>query len=116
MGDGSELSCVTTQKDDVVIVALTGAIDCTHSNILSGVLAKTREQQHPKRIILDMSRVNYVDSSGLGILVAERSRSVKARIDFRLCGLAGAVLGVFRMAHLDRLFELYDSTDQAMED
>jgi anti-sigma B factor antagonist len=54
-----------------------------------------------KRIVLDMTEVPYVDSSGLGVLVgcAEKAKASGGMV--RLAGLTGRVMRTIQIAHLD---------------
>lgn len=107
---------LTHQVEDTpeaVIVSLSGSIDCTHSNELSAILEEIREA-HQKGLMLDFSSINYIDSSGLGVLVAERSRYAKLGRQFRICCLIESVSRVFQMSHLNRVFSLHETRKDAL--
>lgn len=67
----------------------------------------------PERIILDLSQVEFVDSSGLGAIVAAMKQlGVGRKLD--LCGLTQSVDNVFRLTRMDTVFRLYPSIDTAL--
>jgi anti-sigma B factor antagonist len=66
----------------------------------------------PDHVILDLSLVAFIDSSGLGAIVA----SMKQLGDHRqldLAGLSPMVDKVFRLTRMDTVFNLFASLDQA---
>ena len=115
MGEVSKLTHQIIKQEDALIILLQGSVDCTQAARLTEILKTGREESKPKRMILNMTEVAYVDSSGLGVLVAERSRAVRAGIDFSLCGMGGEVKKVFHLAHLDRLFQIFASQEEALQ-
>lgn len=67
----------------------------------------------PDRIILDLSGVDFVDSSGLGAIVASlKQMGAGRRLD--LAGLTPTVDKVFRLTRMDTVFNLFPSLDDAL--
>ena len=67
----------------------------------------------PARVILDLSRVGFIDSSGLGAIVAAMKLMPQgARLE--LAGLSPAVDKVFRMTRMDSIFVIHDSARTAI--
>jgi anti-sigma B factor antagonist len=67
----------------------------------------------PDRIILDLSSVDFVDSSGLGAIVASlKQMGTGRRLD--LAGLTPTVDKVFRLTRMDTVFNLFPSLDKAL--
>ena len=67
----------------------------------------------PDHVILDLSSVSFIDSSGLGAIVA----SMKQLGDHRrldLAGLTPVVDKVFRLTRMDTVFKLFPSLDDAL--
>ncbi len=69
---------------------------------------------HPsKRVILDLSQVDFVDSSGLGAVVgAMKQLGRERRLD--LAGLTPAVDKVFRMTRMDTVFRIFPDRESAV--
>jgi len=61
-------------------------------------------------VLLDMSEVEFLDSSGLGAVVAARKLLGSDRT-LALAGLQPAVDKVMRLTHMDRVFPIYPDTD-----
>jgi anti-sigma B factor antagonist len=101
-------------RPEAVVVHLGGCVDCTQTNRLVELFQETREKAD-KDVIIELSDLTYIDSAGLGTLVAERSRWVRKGLQFRLCSPIPAVNSVFRSSHLDRLFEIHPTLEAALK-
>lgn len=65
------------------------------------------------RVVLDLTAVDFIDSSGLGAIVASMKQlGDDRRLD--LAGLSPAVDKVFRLTRMDTVFRLYPSLDDAL--
>jgi anti-sigma B factor antagonist len=74
---------------------------------------RTETDGGPNRIILDLSCVDFVDSSGLGAIVGSlKQLGAGRRLD--LSGLTPTVDKVFRLTRMDTVFNLFPSLDKAL--
>lgn len=69
----------------------------------------------PERVILDLSAVVLIDSSGLGAIVATMKHLAPEKT-LILAGLTGPVDRVFRLTRMDSVFMLYPTLDHALQD
>ncbi|MBF0482106.1 MAG: STAS domain-containing protein [Desulfovibrionaceae bacterium] len=58
------------------------------------------------KLVIDMSKVEFIDSRGLGTCIALMKLVEKEGV-LGLCGLQHNVLGVFRLTRLDRVFRIF---------
>ena len=66
------------------------------------------------RLVLDLSRLRFVDSSGLGaILSCLRQLSAKNG-DLKLCGLSKQVRGAFELVRMHRVFDIAETREEAV--
>jgi anti-sigma B factor antagonist len=65
----------------------------------------------PDRVVLDLSDVNFVDSSGLGSLVALHKTMRDGR-KLEIAGAANSVLSLFKLTRMDRVFVMHPSIEQ----
>lgn len=65
-------------------------------------------------VVLDLQQVQFVDSSGLGAIVASMKAMGKGRT-LALAGLTPTVEKVFRLTRMDSVFPMYASLDDALE-
>jgi anti-sigma B factor antagonist len=74
---------------------------------------RSATENGPARVILDLSAVDFVDSSGLGAIVAAMKQLGGTR-RLELAGLTPAVAKVFRLTRMDTVFRLHASLDDAL--
>ena len=68
-----------------------------------------------KKIVIDFSKVPYIDSSGLATLIELLQRLKKNGGSLRICSVSDQVKNVFEITKLHKLFEVYDDQRGALE-
>ena len=103
----------TESKNGLMICRVDGDIDINCSPELKKVFDKLISQKTPK-IIIEMTKVVYVDSSGLATLVGilKNMRSYGGKM--RIAGMSPKVKSLFEITKLDKLFEIMASEEEAM--
>ena len=67
-----------------------------------------------KKLVFDLSRLRFVDSSGLGAFLS-CLRHVNAKGgDLKLCGMSKQVRAVFELVRLHRIFDILGTTEEAV--
>lgn len=66
-----------------------------------------------RSLVLDLAAVTLIDSSGLGALIASL-KSVRAEDDLVISGARAEVARMFRLTRMDRIFRMYENTDDAV--
>jgi len=100
--------------DNVTILDVSGDIDLSSSpEVRKALLREFRENRMP-RVALNLGGVRYIDSSGVASLVEglKASRDLGAR--FILYGLGTIVREVLQLSRLVKVFEIYDTEEQAL--
>jgi anti-sigma B factor antagonist len=67
-----------------------------------------------KQVVLDMSGVKFVDSSGLGALISCLRLLNSRRGDFKLCAMSKTVRALFELMRMHRVFNIHDSRQEAV--
>ncbi|MEM8632810.1 MAG: STAS domain-containing protein [Pseudomonadota bacterium] len=75
-------------------------------------LFRDAAQGAAQRVILDLSRVQFIDSSGLGAVVAAMKLLDREKT-LELAGLTPTVAKVFRLTRMDSVFKIHGSLDEA---
>ncbi len=65
------------------------------------------------RLVLDLVAVNFIDSSGLGAIVAVLKK-LGGKGALVISGLHDSTLAMFKLTRMDRVFSLYDDIDAAV--
>jgi len=68
-----------------------------------------------KRIVLNLGEVNYIDSGGLGTLVALYTSARSAGVSIKLANLTQRVGDLLQVTKLLTVFEVYDSEEKALQ-
>lgn len=66
-----------------------------------------------RQLVLDLSRVDFIDSSGLGAIVSVL-KSVGRDGSLRLCGLQDSVFSIFRLTRMTQVFSIHASPEDAI--
>lgn len=66
------------------------------------------------KVVLDMSSLKFVDSSGLGALIACLRDANSRKGDFRLGAMPRTVLALFELMRMHRVFSIHDTVDNAV--
>ena len=70
-------------------------------------------QAGERRLVLDLSQVEFLDSSGLGALVSIL-KSLGSQGAMAVCGAQGAVLSLFKLTRMDKVFAIYPDRQEAL--
>lgn len=95
------------------VLPLEGEIDLHVSPQVATSLNAMVEEK-PKRLIVDLSRVSYIDSSGLAVLIEGMQNVENYGGKFILAGLQDNVRPIFEMARLDQVFVIFPHVDAAL--
>jgi anti-sigma B factor antagonist len=76
--------------------------------------ASSLMKMHDK-VVLDMSDVKFVDSSGLGALLSCLRQMNGRQGDFRLCNLTTSVRALFELMRMHRVFNIQPSRAEAVQ-
>lgn len=105
---------IETRKgaQDAHLVEVHGDLDFHSSPELRGEFTKLADQQIP-RVLVDLKKVNYIDSSGLATFVELFQKMKRYGGKLALYNLTAGVRSVFEIAKLDTIFKLADSEKEA---
>ncbi len=101
-------------KDDVALLKIKGEIDMLTSPEVRDALLPFFEKDL-KGIVVDLSDVAYMDSSGIATMVEGLQWSRSKKKKFILAGLAPKVMDVFVLTNLKDAFEFSPETESALK-
>lgn len=101
------------QMGDVSVVHLSGEVDLNVSPTLRTELQDLAATKAPL-IVIEMSNVPYIDSSGVATLVECLQRVSRYKGSLRLCNLTNRARGVFEISRLDTVFSIYGTQEEAL--
>lgn len=105
----------THQRGEVIIVDASGRL--TLGEGTSTLRTKIRElvEGGSRRIVLNMADITYIDSSGLGELVAAYTTLTRARGELKLLNLAKRVHDLLKITKLYTVFETFEDEASAAD-
>lgn len=112
MSRAEELDIQIEHTTDGMILRPTGEIDLSCAAMLRQRLGKIQESK-PLRLIIDLSAVPYMDSSGVATLVEAMQIARRNGSKLVLCALQGKVRSIFEIARLDMVFTIVASVEEA---
>jgi anti-sigma B factor antagonist len=102
-------------EPDITAVVLGGKITLGRESQQIETSVKDLLGEGHKNIILDLSGITYVDSTGLGIVTFCSSHVTQAGGKFAVAGATGLPAKLFQMTRLDTIIRLYPSLEAACQ-
>ncbi len=101
-------------KGDVLVVALSGkVIGGPELMEVKDVFQKAVDQDK-KKVLLDLGRVNWMDSSGLGVIVSGHTTLSRAGGSLRILNATKKIHELFIITKLITIFETYTDEQEAL--
>jgi anti-sigma B factor antagonist len=98
---------------DIASVAFSGRLDFLSSSSAREHFSRAIADGH-RKIVVDLSRVTFVDSSGLGALVAGLKSARQASGDLRIASAPEQAMAVLKLTSLDRVFRIHATVEDAI--
>jgi len=99
----------------VVVFKPHGILDADVVDRIGDALKELGEHAHETKFVFDFSRVEYLSSSALGMLIGLQRNFAQKDREMKLVGINDENKEVFRITKLDRVFDIYDDTKAALE-
>lgn len=108
-----DLRLDVTERDGWAVLAVGGEVDvATAPRLREQLIGLVNEGSH--RIVVDLTAVDFLDSTGLGVLVG-RLKLVRNHSGWlRIVCSNDRILRVFRITGLDKVFGIHDSLEEAL--
>ena len=107
---------ITTKEltDGVTLLSVDGRLNMVAAPRLKTAIEQAVDAGRP-RIVVDLGAVSFIDSSGLGALIAGLKRARQASGDLRIAGVNTQVATVLRLTNLDRVLRAHESVEAATD-
>jgi len=100
--------------ENVKVLSIESRFDMHNATNVRSWLDKATSNQ-PANIVVNLSQVQFMDSTALSTLIDGMKRSRLHNGDLRLCGLQQPVRMLFELTRLDRVFEIYIDENDAVD-
>lgn len=102
------------ERDGIIIFTLAGSLDIgTVSTMRADLDSLLSTGQH--KVLFDLYDLEQIDSSGIGAIIALFKRVRSNRGEMKISRLMGQPREIFSLLRLDRVFEIYDDSDEAFK-
>jgi anti-sigma B factor antagonist len=103
------------RRDGVVILETSGRVTLGEGSSTLRRTIRELAQNGSTHIVLDMAEVDYMDSSGLGELMASRTTVLSFGGRLKLLSVSPRVRELLAVMHIDSIFEVFDDEKLAVE-
>ncbi|HEV3087759.1 MAG TPA: STAS domain-containing protein [Candidatus Elarobacter sp.] len=110
-----DLSIHVHVVDDTQVFELVGSLDIATSPTVRAALTSASERGN-HRLIVDLTKVDFLDSTGLGALIGGQRRAKEFDGEVRLVAKEGQILRLLRITGLLKVFSVYPTLDEAVVD
>lgn len=101
-----------TERDDGLVVSLVGDVDLESSPQARKVLLECVGRK--RAVIADLSKVTYIDSSGVASLVESLQAARKGGTTFALAAVSESAMRVLQLARLDKVFTILPTVEDGL--
>lgn len=107
------MDLTTQESDDVMVVSLNDQhLDASNSGQFKSQLKEMVAQNN--KVVLDMSAVNFVDSSGLGAILSGLRLATHRGGDLKISGMSRSVRILFELVRMHKIIEVFAEKDEAV--
>ncbi|HEV2888258.1 MAG TPA: STAS domain-containing protein [Jatrophihabitans sp.] len=107
------LSLTASSTGAHTVLEVHGEVDVHSASQLADRLVQIIDSGQ-QSVVVDLSRLSFIDSTGLGALVAARNRAQQTGAALRLVCTSERMLKLFRITGLDAVFEIYATVPEAI--
>ena len=103
----------TEKRSDWTVVRVGDTLDASNAEAAKAHF-RTLVEQGARRLVVDLSGLGFIDSSGLGALVTALKTARAVGGDVRLCCLKPQVRSIFQLTRLDKVFTILDTVEEVL--
>ncbi len=106
-----------TQIEDVVVVKFlrAGMLESDQIPAATEAINQLLGGSDATKFVIDFEAIDYLNSTGIGMLIALRQDALQRGQQIRLCSMSPDVRSVFSVLQLDQVFGIFDSQQSATE-
>ena len=102
----------SAKRNGVPVISLVGDLDDCSSASVRALFSDLLVPETPS-LILELSKLEYIDSSGLGVLVGALKTAASCSGTVAIVNASPAIVHILRITGLDHIFQFFDDEDVA---
>ncbi|AJA47794.1 anti-sigma F factor antagonist [Clostridium pasteurianum DSM 525 = ATCC 6013] len=103
------------KSEDKLIIKLTGELDHHSAEEVRNKIDDRLERTGYNKVILDFSNVNFMDSSGIGVVIGRYKKISMRKGQICIANVQESVKRVFELSGMFKIIKLYKSVQEAIE-
>ena len=107
------MSYEVRKVENFSVIMLTGEVDLHCSPQARKVILECVDKN--EYVLVDLSSVDYIDSSGVASLVEGYQKARKKDLSFGLVGVSDAAMSVLKLARLDQVFPIFETIEDSIK-
>lgn len=100
-------------KGTATIVRMDGRLDAAAVSTIKGQITNIKVSDGGD-LVFNFAKVDFIDSTGLGLVVSTFRHVREANGDLAVCCLTPQVRSLFELTRMHRIFNVFDSEDMAL--
>ncbi|MDX6280883.1 MAG: anti-sigma factor antagonist, partial [Kribbellaceae bacterium] len=112
IGRHYELTIRTNQNNDHVVLGLSGDLDMESAPALT---VELKAVLGSRPVLIDLSGVEFMDSTGVGVLVGAHREAAARGGALLLAGPGPRLQKIFKITKLDKVFAIHDTMEAAVQ-
>ena len=102
------------EEGDVAVIEISGEMYGGPDNMKLLEMATELAEAGQKKLVLNLEKVKWIASTGLGILVTTKTRFERDGGSMRMCNINDRVLTLFQVTKISSMMEPFDSEAEAV--
>jgi len=102
-----------TKRDNAVVLTVAGSVSISNADDLQGKMEELAAERTPV-IVLDLKGMDFICSVGLGAIIVGHLKCRHHAGQIRLACPADSVRELLETTRLDKLFDIYDTVEEAL--
>jgi anti-sigma B factor antagonist len=108
------MNITTRQQNDITILYPEGKITLGDGDQELGEAVRQALEAGARKMIINFTKVTYLDSSGVGELVGCYTSIKNRGGELRICGMNSRIFGLIKMTSLHSVFEVKDTEEESL--
>ena len=100
-------------EPDITVIAIAGRLNLGNTLMSLENDIRKQIQNGAKKIVFDLTNLEYIDSAGIGMLVGISGQAGQSGGQVRVAGAKGGVAQAFHVVHMERIMPLDGDIDES---
>jgi len=115
LGDTMAVKTTTVQSGKIGVIEVKGSlVGGEETDELRSAVADFVEQGN-KKLVIDLSKVTYVNSTAIGVLVSAHTTYSRNKGQVKLCGINKSINNIFVITKLTMVFDVSETREDAVK-